>query len=201
MACKPSQHPLVLASSSPSRAQALRQLGLFFESVSPQVDEKPLAGETPDALARRLAALKARAVADQFDDAVIIGSDQVGFCNGHLLHKPESADAAVTQLYAARGQAARFHTALTVIDQHRKHTFHELVTTDLVFRDLSRAEVARYVEIDEPLNCAGGFKIEKLGIALFSAVSSNDPSALIGLPLIALVSILAKCGINPLQNA
>jgi septum formation protein len=168
--------------------------------LSPQVDEKPLAGETPEALARRLAALKARAVADQFDDAVIIGSDQVGFCNGHLLHKPATAAAAITQLYAARGQTARFHTALTVIDQHRKRAYHELVTTDLVFRDLSRAEVARYVEIDEPLNCAGGFKIENLGIALFSAVSSNDPSALIGLPLIALLSILARCGINPLQN-
>ena len=200
MACKPSRQTLVLASSSRYRAQALRQLGLIFEVVKPQTDETPLSGEAPDALVRRLAKRKAQSVAEGFSDAVIIGSDQVGCCDGKLLQKPATSAEAVSQLYAARGKTAKFYTALTLLEQPKARYHSEVVTTELVFRNFSRAEVERYVQLDKPLDCAGSFKIEALGIALFSSVSSDDPSALIGIPLIALVSLLGKCGINPLQN-
>jgi septum formation protein len=192
---------LVLASASNYRAQALRQLNLEFEIASPDADETPFAAEPPAALVQRLAIAKTNLVAARYSDAVIIGSDQVGFSSGSILGKPGNFTSAVDQLYGMRGQSACFYTAVAVHDTRTSETYSQVVTTELEYRTFSLAEVERYVALDEPFDCAGSFKAEALGIALFRAIKSDDPSALIGLPLIALTTLLQRCGINPLQQA
>lgn len=188
---------IVLASTSRYRAELLRRLVEGFEQVAPDVDEAALDDEAPDARAARLAVSKARAVAQRFDDAIVIGSDQVAELDGHVLDKPGTPPNACSQLAACSGRAVRFHTAICVIDTRRaEHCANAIDLTHVVFRELSGEEIARYVERERPLDCAGGFKAESLGIALFERVESQDPTALIGLPLIALARLLRGCGLT-----
>lgn len=196
-----SQARLVLASSSSYRAQALAQLKLEFEIAVPEVDETPFEAESPQALVQRLAIAKTSMVAAHYSDAIVIGSDQVGFASGAILGKPGNFTGAVEQLYGMRGKSACFYTAVAVHDTRSSQTQVQVVTTDLVYRSFSLEEVERYVTLDEPFDCAGSFKAEALGIALFDEIRSADPSALIGLPLIALTTMLQRCGINPLLQA
>jgi len=187
---------VILASSSPWRRQLLRQIGIRFEATSPDVDETPEPGETSIALARRLARMKAESVASAWPDAVVIGSDQVADVNGALLGKPGTAQRAIEQLQMQSGQEVHFHTGLCVFapnfDSPRVHV--ETVTTQ--FRDLSLEEIQRYVRAEDVTATAGSMKSEGLGITLTSRMHSNDPSALVGLPLIALCEMLRDAGLD-----
>jgi septum formation protein len=187
---------VVLASTSRYRAELLRRLLPGFEQVAPGVEEFVEPGEAPTTRATRLARLKARAVAENISDAIVIGSDQVAERDGRVLDKPGSSANARAQLQACSGHAALFHTAVCVLDTRRGLHFVEATDlTRVVFRTLSPEEIARYVERERPLDCAGGFKVEALGISLFERVESSDPTALIGLPLIALARLLRECGL------
>jgi len=195
---------LILGSSSVYRASALQTLGLVFTQISPDIDETPEAGEPPEALARRLAISKASWIARRNPEAVVIGSDQVGRCQERLLSKPGSLNVARQMLQRNSGQQAVFYTALAVsqFDRHRNEQIRfDLVKTELKFRTLDDAEIHRYVEQDQAIDSAGGFKAESLGIALFEYIRSDDPSALIGLPLIALTGRLREFGVNPLAQS
>ncbi|WP_332835782.1 Maf family protein [Marinimicrobium alkaliphilum] len=191
--------PLILASGSPYRRQLLERLGLAFECHSPDVDERPQASEAPDALARRLAERKARALAPLYPDSLIIGSDQVAALDdGRPLGKPGSPERARSQLRAARGRWQTFYTGLCLLDTGRD-TAHTLCETFKVkFLPLTDAQIDAYIAREQPLDCAGSFKAEGLGIALFERMEGRDPSTLIGLPLIALVELLRQAGIDPL---
>lgn len=192
---------LILGSSSSYRAAALQTLGLPFRQISPDIDETPNTAEQPDALARRLAATKATRVAQHNPDAVVVGSDQVGWCRDRLLSKPGSLDAARQMLMRNAGSKAVFYTALALsrFDQKgREHCCVDVIKSELKFRNLSDTEIQRYVEVDRATDAAGGFKAESLGITLFEYIRADDPSALIGLPLIALTTRLREFGINPL---
>lgn len=186
---------IILASSSTYRRQALARLGLRVECIPPLVDETPLPGEPAADLARRLSAAKARAVAERSaPNAVVIGSDQVGELDGIVIGKPGSAAAARTQLGLASGRELLFHSGLAVC---RGSQMLESVTlTRVRMRALDASTIGRYVDRDQPYDCAGSFKCEALGIALFSSCESDDPSALLGLPLIALTSALGALGVN-----
>jgi septum formation protein len=187
---------VVLASTSRYRAELLRRLLPDFEQAAPGVEELDEPGEAPAERAARLARLKARVVAENFSDAIVIGSDQVAELDGRVLDKPGSAENARAQLLACSGHAARFHTAVCVLDtRNRNHRSQAIDLTRVVFRALSPDEVARYVERERPLDCAGGFKAEALGITLFERIESTDPTALIGLPLIALARLLRERGL------
>lgn len=192
---------LILASTSRYRAEALARLGLPFATQAPQVDESAQPDEPLEALALRLAHAKAAAVAAHHPHAVVIGSDQVGACNGRRLGKPAHADAAVAQLSRLSGQQATFYTAVAVHHATNARRLGRVVATELEFRTFSEAEARHYVSIDNPVDCAGSFKVEALGITLFKRVTADDPTALVGLPMIALLEQLAECGINPLQPA
>lgn len=187
--------PLILGSSSPFRHQLLQKLGLDFSADSPDIDESSLPGEAPQALVERLALRKAEAVARRHPDAWIITSDQVSVLNGQINGKPGNEDNAVAQLLAASGQVVTFYTSLCLYDA-RDHS-HQLCceTFRVHFRVLDEARIRRYVTAEQPLNCAGSFKSEGLGIALFSKLEGNDPNTLIGLPLISLVSMLERKGL------
>lgn len=187
---------VVLASTSRYRAQLLRRLLPAFEQVAPGVEELARPGEVPGDRATRLARLKARAVAENISDAIVIGSDQVAELDGRVLDKPGSDANARAQLQACSGHAAQFHTAVCVLDTRRDHHCEQVTDfTRVVFRTLSPEEIARYVERERPLDCAGGFKAEALGICLFERIESTDPTALVGLPLIALARLLRGCGL------
>jgi len=184
---------LVLASTSRYRAELLARLRLPFDSVRPEVDEAPLPGEPPASLALRLAAAKAGAIAALHADAVVIGSDQVASCDGHTLGKPGTREAAIAQLQVMSGREAVFLTAVAVAGPSgRIETV--LDTTTVRFRPLTDDGIARYVDAERPLDCAGSFKCEGLGIALFEAIESRDPTALVGLPLIATARLLRGAG-------
>ena len=183
---------LILASTSPYRRELLARLGLPFEPLAPRVDETPLPGEAPPETARRLAAAKAADVAAREPGAWAIGSDQVAELDGAALGKPGSRDAAIAQLSAMSARAVRFATAVTL--RRDGEAFHALDSTLVRFRPLHADEIARYVDAEKPFDCAGSFKSEGLGIALFDAVESRDPTALIGLPLIAVAGLLRKAG-------
>lgn len=183
---------LVLASTSPYRRELLARLRLPFDVARPEVDETPLPGESPPALARRLAGAKAAAVAGD-RDAWVIGSDQVACLHGQPLGKPGAVEAAVDQLRGMSGRAVEFLTAVCVA--HRGgHAFHALDTTTVRFRVLDDATIARYIAAEQPLDCAGSFKSEGLGITLFEAIDTQDPTALVGLPLIATARLLRQAG-------
>ncbi|MGB1580536.1 MAG: Maf family protein [Nevskiales bacterium] len=184
---------LILGSSSPYRRELLQRFGLEFECVSPDVDESPLPKEPADALACRLAELKAQAVARQHPDAVVIGSDQVLECNGQLLGKPGNKDNAIKQLQMMSGQRLNFYTALHVCrgEQHAA----ELAVTRVQFRQLDSAEIEAYLAREPAYDVAGSCKAESLGIALCDSIQSDDPTALIGLPLIRLRGMLKQFGI------
>ena len=187
---------LVLASGSRYRAAQLSQLGLTFETARPDVDEQPLAGEAPADTARRLAEAKARVVSPRYPDAWVIGSDQTVDCAGLLLGKPGTEAKARQQLEQMSAKTARFHSGICLLGPAGQCTV-DVVTTDVRFRSLSQAEIAAYIRKEQPLDCAGSFKVEGLGISLFDAIRSDDPSALIGLPLIALCRMLRTAGLNP----
>lgn len=188
---------IVLASTSHYRRDLLARFGLPFRVVSPNCDEKPQPGEEPHAMASRLALAKANAVATTCPGTLVIGSDQVAEIAGRVFGKPGSAVAARAQLAASSGRTARFHTAVCVVDtRHGFATIRtEIDTTHVVFRVLEEDEIARYVDVETPFDCAGSFKAEGLGITLFERIESQDPSALIGLPLIALARLLRTAGI------
>jgi septum formation protein len=187
---------LVLASSSPYRRALLERLHVPFEIVAPQVDESPLEREAPRATALRLAELKARAGAIGRGSDIVIGSDQVACMGNTPIGKPGNRDAALAQLRAMRGRVVEFHTALCVLDAASSTSEVENVPTIVRFRSFSDAQAERYLDLDQPYDCAGSAKIEALGIALVESVESADPTALIGLPLIALVAMLARLGID-----
>jgi septum formation protein len=189
---------LVLASTSRYRQALLTRLTRAFRTLAPDVDETARVGEAPAALALRLAAAKALAIAAICPNALVIGSDQVAEIDGHALGKPGSVAAACAQLSASSGRSLGFHTALCVVDTRAAvmREFAASDTTRVVFRDLAAAEIARYVDTERPLDCAGSFKAEGLGITLFERIESTDPTALIGLPLIALARLLRAAGIT-----
>lgn len=187
--------PLLLASTSPYRRALLGRLRLPFEVAAPQVDETPLPSEMPEATACRLAAEKARAVAAAHPSAVVVGSDQVAVLDGRPLGKPGTHEAAVAQLLACRGRVVVFHTAVCVVGPGGKTAETVDVPTTVFYRDYAEAYARRYVELEQPYDCAGSAKIEGLGIVLVERVESTDPTALIGLPLIALVGMLQRAGL------
>jgi septum formation protein len=184
---------LVLASTSPYRRELLARLRLPFTTVRPDVDERPLPGEAPLALALRLAEAKAAAVARLHPEARVIGSDQVADLDGSALGKPGGREAAIAQLLAMSGRSVAFRTAVAVAS---KGSVSSAVDTTVVrFRELGRDEVMRYVDVEQPLDCAGSFKSEGLGISLFEAIETTDPTALVGLPLIATAGLLRRSGL------
>ncbi len=186
---------LILASTSRYRKALLEKLGLPFECAAPDVDEQPLAGESAEALVARLAHAKADAVAQHRDHGLIIGSDQVCVCDGNILGKPGTIDNAIAQLMAAQGRSVTFYTGLCVVNAATGEA-HQLVEPFTVhFRPLDEAAIRRYVEAELPLDCAGSFKCEGMGIVLFKRLEGRDPNALIGLPLIGLIELLERHGI------
>ncbi len=189
---------LVLASTSPYRRELLARLGVPFEVAAPDVDETPLPGESPDDTAQRLSVLKARAVAAHFPDALIIGSDQVALLEGVQLGKPGSHDNAVAQLRAMRGKALEFHTALTLLNAKTGSAQTANVPVRLVMRSYSDAQIEAYLRRDQPYNCCGSARSESLGIALIARYETEDPNALVGLPLIKLTEMLAREGLDVL---
>ena len=187
---------IVLASTSRYRAELLRRLLADFEQHAPGTDETALPGEAPDARATRLAIAKATAAAGDFNDALVIGSDQVAELDGETLDKPGSTANARAQLAASSSRVVHFHTALCLLDTRSgRHQLH-VDRTHVHFRALGAAEIERYVAREQPLDCAGSFKCEGLGISLFERIESEDPSALIGLPLIALARMLRSSGVT-----
>lgn len=191
---------IVLASTSPYRRELLARLRLPFVVEPPGVEEGAVAGETPADTALRLAQAKARAVAPRHRGALVIGSDQVADADGTPLGKPGAFDAALAQLEFMQGRTVVFHTALAVLDAASGALRAVDVPTRVRFRRLPRAALANYLRLDQPFDCAGAAKIEAAGIALVEAVESDDPTALVGLPLIALTSLLAEFGIDVLRR-
>ena len=189
---------LVLASTSRYRRELLSRLTTHFRADAPRVDETPLPAETPAGLAARLAAAKASEVAKRTPGTVVIGSDQVADLGGRLLGKPGDAQRAREQLSACSGCEVIFHTALCVVDGRNdaRRAFTAIDATRVRFRPLGPDEIDRYIEREQPFDCAGSFKVEALGVALFESVESADPTALIGLPLIALCKLLRDAGIS-----
>jgi len=191
------QPRLILASTSVYRRELLSRLVLEFEVVPPGVDETAPSGESPADSAVRLAMAKAVAVARERPDAVVIGSDQVAEIAGMRLDKPGNRENAIRQLTAVSGRSVVFHTALALAGPEAPMV-HDLVPTTVRFRRLDAAQIARYVDLEKPFDCAGSAKAEGLGIALIESIEGNDPTALIGLPLIALTAMLARHGIRVL---
>jgi len=193
---------LILGSTSRYRRELLERLRLPFEQRSPEVDETPQPGETPATLALRLALAKARAVARavavQPSDAIVIGSDQVADLAGTPIGKPGTHERAVAQLQAMRGRAVVFQTAVAVVRASSGFEGSALVPVTVRFRDLSDAEIEHYLRAEQPYDCAGSAKSEGLGIALLAAIESDDPTALIGLPLIRTAGLLRQAGLDPL---
>ncbi|HEX9802154.1 MAG TPA: nucleoside triphosphate pyrophosphatase [Gammaproteobacteria bacterium] len=187
---------LVLASTSPFRKQLLQKLGLDFVTDSPEIDESRLEGESPEQLVARLAEEKARAVATRQPQSLIIGSDQVAVIDGEILGKPGSHDRAVAQLKAASGRRVTFLTALCLYNSATGDSQLEVVPFGVVFRALSETQIDNYLKAEQPYNCAGSFKSEALGIALFEKLEGEDPNTLIGLPLIRLVRMLEAEGVR-----
>ena len=187
---------LLLASSSPFRRQLLDKLGLDFIHQSPDIDESPLADESPVALVMRLAREKAGALAGSHPDTLIIGSDQVAVIGDRVLGKPGNREKAIEQLSAANGQRVTFLTGLCLLNTATGRTQVACDPFHVQFRTLRPAQIERYVDAEQPLNCAGSFKSEGLGIVLFKAMEGRDPNTLVGLPLILLTEFLAAEGIS-----
>ena len=187
-------NPLILASTSAYRRMLLERFGLLFETVRPEVAEPHIAGENPSERALRLAVAKAEAVAARHPGAVVIGSDQVAAAGQKILDKPGDEATCRSQLASLSGTDARFYTGCAVIGPSGSVRLMHLDTTTVFFRSLTAKEIERYVEREKPFDCAGGFKVEALGITLFESVESKDPTALIGLPLIWLACALRRAG-------
>lgn len=189
--------PLILGSSSPTRQDLLRRLGLEFSVIAPELDESALPGEDGEALALRLAVAKAEKVAAG-QRGLVIGSDQVGLLGERILGKPGGHEAAVEQLLAASGRSMRFVSAVCLLDAESGRRQVDLAVTTVRFRSLDRATVEAYLRRDRPYACAGAFKSESLGVALIDGMESDDPTAILGLPLIRLVRMLRTEGVDVL---
>jgi septum formation protein len=190
-------HPmLVLASTSPYRRELLARLGLPFKVANPRTDESPLPGESPPTTALRLAEAKARAVAADFPDALIIGSDQVAEMDGRVFGKPGSHERAVAQLKELSGRTVNFFTGLCLLDTRTGEAEVRGVPTLVGFRELTDHEIENYLRREPAYNCAGSAKSEGLGIALLERLEGTDPNALVGLPLIALCELLRRRGVD-----
>lgn len=192
---------LVLGSTSVYRRELLARLRLPFIVAAPDVDETPLPGEAPAALARRLALAKASAVAEMHPDCIVIGSDQVADLHGQPLGKPGTHDRAVAQLQAMRGHTVIFQTAVAVVCKASGFVQEDLAPVRVQFRDLGDAEIEQYLRAETPYDCAGSAKSEGLGISLLEAIDNDDPTALVGLPLIRTCRMLRAAGLNLWEQA
>ncbi len=187
---------LILASTSPFRREILQKLGLPFDATAPHTDETMLDGESPEDLVSRLAQSKARAVADDWPDALIIGSDQVACVDGEILGKPGNRQNAVKQLLQAAGKTVTFYTGLCLLNSGNQQVQTSCELFRVHFRQLNELQIGRYLDHEQPFNCAGSFKSEGMGITLFSKLEGDDPNTLIGLPLIRLVEMLGNEGVE-----
>lgn len=187
---------LILASSSPYRQELLARLGLPFEAISPEINEAPLDGELPQDTALRLAQLKAQKIAESHPNALIIGCDQVATLDGVQLGKPLTHENAVRQLQYQRGRRVTFHSALCLYNAATQHMQAEVVPYEVEFRNLTDTQIENYLRLEVPYNCAGSAKSEGLGIALIASMTGSDPNALIGLPLIKLITMLQNEHVN-----
>jgi len=194
------QPRLVLASTSRYRRMLLERLGIPFATAAPAVDEAPLPGEAPAATAFRLAEAKARSVAREHPDALIIGSDQVADCDGQPVGKPGTHERAVAQLAELSGRTVVFHTGLALLDAATGQCRTALVDVRSTYRFLAPAEIEAYLRREQPYDCAGSVRSEGLGIAMFESIESDDPTALIGLPLIRLTGMLQAAGVRVLAH-
>jgi len=190
------EREIILGSTSPFRKALLEKLGIEFGTDSPDVDESRLNSESPEALVARLSLSKAKVVAERHPDALIIGSDQVAVLGDQILGKPGNHEKAMEQLKAASGQRVTFLTGLCLYDAKSGEAQEEVVPFRVTFRDLTESEIDNYLKREEPYNCAGSFKSEALGIALFEKLEGEDPNALIGLPLIKLIAMLRGVGVK-----
>lgn len=188
--------PLVLASSSPYRRELLQRLRLPFDCASPGIDESPLPGESAEQLVRRLAQAKARALAERFPNHLIIGSDQAAVLGDTILGKPHTLERATTQLKAASGTTVSFLTGLALLDSSSGRCQVDCIPFNVHFRELDDARIRRYLEAEQPFDCAGSFKAEGLGVSLFRATEGSDATSLVGLPLIRLVDMLLAEGVQ-----
>ena len=189
---------IILASTSPYRRALLEKLGIAFECAAPGVDETPAPGESPRHLVLRLAQAKAKSLAERYPNHLIIGSDQVCVLDGEITGKPLTEEKAFKQLLKARGNIITFYTGLALYNSATGHLQTECEPFDVHFRHLSEQEITDYLRKERPLNCAGSFKSEGLGIALFDRLEGRDPNTLVGLPLIALCQMLRREHCNPL---
>jgi septum formation protein len=188
---------LILASSSPYRKALLEKLGLTFECHSPEVDESRKSGESPVELVERLSIEKARKIGSTFADALVIGSDQVAVLDENIIGKPKDHAEAVNQLKAASGKKVKLYTGLCLYNTRTNCIQHSVESYSVVFRKLSGAQIEKYLKKDRPYDCAGSLKSETLGIAMLSKLEGEDPNTLVGLPLIRLVDMLLKEGVDP----
>lgn len=200
-ASSPAPRPLVLGSTSRYRRELLERLRLPFEICAPDVDETPQPGEAPAALAARLALAKAQAVARRFPSAIVIGSDQVADLDGQPIGKPGTHERAVEQLRSMSGRTIVFQTALAVVCADSGFVAQDLAPVRVRFRALTDTEIENYLRAEQPYDCAGSAKSEGLGISLLDAIESDDPTALIGLPLIRTGAMLRRAGLDPLRGA
>jgi MAF protein len=190
---------LILGSSSPFRAELLGKLNLPFSTVSPDIDETPLPNEAATDLVKRLAEQKATVIAEQYPDALIIGSDQVALLNDDIMGKPGNHKTALAQLQAASGQTVRFLTGLALLNSMTGKLQSIVEPFDVTFKTLSEPQIEFYLKKEQPYQCAGSFKSEGFGISLFQRLQGNDPNSLIGLPLIQLITMLQNEGLDVLQ--
>ncbi|TDG14040.1 septum formation inhibitor Maf [Seongchinamella unica] len=186
---------LILASTSRYRQQLLNRLAIPFRCEAPEVDETPLPGEEPAALASRLALAKAHAIAARFPEALVLGSDQVASIDGDCIGKPGGHDAAAAQLRASSGRLVSFYTAVALVNRGQELALTRLVPFAVEFRPLAEAEIQSYLHREQPYDCAGSFKCEGLGISLFQRMAGDDPTSLEGLPLIATSALLRQAGV------
>ena len=187
---------IILGSSSPFRKALLEKLDLSFETDSPDIDETPLKNEKPADMVARLAKLKALAIAERHPNSIIIASDQCATLDGEIIGKPKEHEKAVEQLTKASGRAVTFYTSLCVMDSGSNQTEELIEPFHVYFRELGESQIENYLRKEEPYNCAGSFKSEGLGIALFERLEGKDPNTLIGLPLIELIRVLGKFGVD-----
>ena len=190
---------IVLASGSAYRSELLKKLQLDFTTCGSHIDETPLANETAYDLALRLAVAKARSVSKQWTESLIIGSDQTADCGGQFLHKPGNRETAIQQLCIQSGRSVIFYTGLILLDSASGKQISTVETCTVHFRKLSLEQITYYVDKERPFDCAGAFKSEGLGIALFKKIESDDPNTLIGLPLIKLIELLNEFGVDVLK--
>ena len=187
---------IILASTSPYRKMLLERFGFAFDTIAPETDETPLPGESPEQLVRRLSFGKAAAVSDRFPGALVIGSDQVAECDGRIAGKPGGTERAVEQLLSFSGRTVRFMSAFCVLRAEPEFRQEGVSVTEVCFRGLDEAEIRRYIERDKPFDCAGSFRSEAGGSTLLSYMKSDDPTSIMGLPLIRIAECLRAAGLS-----